>query len=236
MKHAFHLDQLLNQNSWKEAIDTELESINKFATFRVLEEDEPLPPGYIKIPYHIIFDVKFDLRHRTRLVAEGNWNVLVNDETHSGVAGMDKVRMDFFLVELSNLKCCASDVSSAHLHGITRENVHFIAGPEFGVFEGRILIVFKSIYGLASSGARWHEAMSDKLRRMGFVPSRTDADMWIRDKGDHCELVATHVDDLLVWLKDETTIINEIKEEFKLKNVGPPDCCLGGDVDCLTKN
>ena len=86
-----------------------------------------------------------------------------NDETCSGVIGMDTVRMGFFIGELNNLNCCAADVLSAHLHGITREKVHFIAGPEFGELEGRILTVCKSIHGLASSGARWHEVMSDKL-------------------------------------------------------------------------
>lgn len=94
------------------------------------------------------------------LVVGGNWNVLDNDETYSGVVGMDTIRMGFVLGELNNLKCCAADVSSTYLHGITREKVYFIAGPEFGEFEGRILIIYKSIYGLASSGARWHEVMS----------------------------------------------------------------------------
>jgi hypothetical protein len=36
-------------------------------------EDKFVPSGYQKIPYHIVFDVKYDLRHKARLVAGGNW-------------------------------------------------------------------------------------------------------------------------------------------------------------------
>ena len=49
-------------------------------------------------------------------------------------------------------------------------------------------------------------------------------------------MIAMHVDDLLVWSRDEMKIINDIKEEFQLKNVGPPDCCLGANVDCLSEH
>ena len=84
-----------------------------------------------------MFDVKFQgLRHRARSVAGGNWNILDNDETHCGAVGMDSVRIGFLLGELNQLKCCAADVSSAHLHGLTREKVHFVAGPEFGELQG----------------------------------------------------------------------------------------------------
>ena len=71
---------------------------------------------------------------------------------------------------------------------------------------------------------------------MGFTPSKTDSDMWIRDRGDHHELIATCVDDPLVWSRDVTTITKDIQDDFHLKNVGPPDCCLGGNVDSLNEH
>ena len=58
--HAIHLDGISNNNLWKEATNVELESINAFETFKVLEDTEEMPEGYIKIPYHIIYDCKFD--------------------------------------------------------------------------------------------------------------------------------------------------------------------------------
>ena len=87
--------------------------------------------------------------------------------------------MCFFQGKLNNLKCYAGNVSSAYLHGVTREKVYFIAGPEFRDLEGCILIIYKSLYGLCSSAARWHEVLADKLRRMGFKNSKADNDYGI---------------------------------------------------------
>ena len=40
---------------------------------------------------------------------------------------------------------------------VTKEKVVFIAGPEFGDREGHLMKVNKALYGLRTSGARWHE-------------------------------------------------------------------------------
>ena len=58
--HADHLDTIANNNLWKEAHFKEVDSLKKFKTFRALEPHEPLPEGYSLIPYHIIYDVKFE--------------------------------------------------------------------------------------------------------------------------------------------------------------------------------
>jgi hypothetical protein len=41
------------------------------------------------------------------------------------------------------------------------EKVYIVAGPEFGDREGDILIISKALYGLCSSGARWHDQFAD---------------------------------------------------------------------------
>jgi hypothetical protein len=41
--------------------------------FIVIDSGEDIPTGYQKIPYHMVFDVKYDLIHKERLVAGGNW-------------------------------------------------------------------------------------------------------------------------------------------------------------------
>ena len=59
-KAALNLDLENGDNLWKEAMKAEIDSINAFKTFRVLEDNEPIPPEYKCIPYHCIYDVKFD--------------------------------------------------------------------------------------------------------------------------------------------------------------------------------
>ena len=133
------LDKENRNTMWLDAMKQELKCLSEWEVFRTLEKGEQAPHGFKQIPCHFVFDVKYDLRHRTRLVAGGNWNVLESDETYSGVVGMDTVRMGFFIGELNNLNCCAADVSSACLHGVTREKDCFIAGQEFGELKERIL-------------------------------------------------------------------------------------------------
>ncbi|MCP4273878.1 MAG: hypothetical protein GY781_18300, partial [Gammaproteobacteria bacterium] len=228
--HALKLDEINGDHLWQEATDSEIGSINKFKTFRVLKKGESIPPGYRRIPYHLIFDVKFDGRRKCRLVAGGHRTPDVPpEEVYSGVVSMDTIRMVFVLSAMNNLDVCAADISTAFLYGKTREKVYVDAGPEFGELAGRIMIIDKGLYGLKSSAARFHEHLSAKLRSMGFRPSKADHDLWLRSAGDHYEYVATYVDDILAFSRDPMHIINEIKKDYMLKGVGIPEYYLGGN-------
>jgi hypothetical protein len=48
----------------------------------------------------MVFDVKYELRHKERLVAGGNWTLNDKEDVYSGVVRMDNVRIGFFLGEL----------------------------------------------------------------------------------------------------------------------------------------
>jgi hypothetical protein len=75
IKTAINLDKKNGNQLWQETIKTELKQLTDYQTFMVLDSVEDIPTGYQKIPYHIVFDVKYDLRHKARLVAGGNWTV-----------------------------------------------------------------------------------------------------------------------------------------------------------------
>jgi hypothetical protein len=111
----------MNENQlWQEAIKTELKQLTDYQTFIVLDSGEDIPTGYQKIPYHMVFDVKYDLRHKARLVAGGNWTVNDKEDICPGVVRMDTVRIGFFLGELYGVSCCACDIGNAFLYGRTK--------------------------------------------------------------------------------------------------------------------
>jgi hypothetical protein len=110
-------------------IETELKQLTDYQTFIVLDSGKDLPTGYQKIPYHMVFDVKYGLRHKTRLVEGGNSTVNDKVDIYSGVVRMDTVRVVFFLGELYGLSCCACDIGNAFLYGKTKEKVNKTAGP-----------------------------------------------------------------------------------------------------------
>ena len=93
------------------------------------------------------------------------------------------------------------------------------------------MIIDKGLYGLRSSSARFHEHLSTKLRNLGFLPSKADADFWYKDMGDHYEYLATYVDDILVFGRKPLETIKELQKHYVLKGIGVPEYYLGGNID-----
>ena len=124
---------------------------------------------------------------------------------------------------------CAADISTAFLYRKTREKFYVIAGDEFGSNKGKRMLIDKRLYGLASSAARFYDNLAATLRKMDFLPSKADHDLWMREKGDHYEYIATYLDDLLVFSKRPMDIIDKIRKTYELKGVGAPEYYLGSD-------
>ena len=201
-KHGLELDKVNGNCLWKSATATELKQINDYETFREPMEENNLLE-YQLIPYHMIYDVKFDGRRKARLVAGGNWTVTPKEDIYSRVIGMDSVRLAFALASMHDLDVCAADVGNAFLYRKTKEKVMIKAGPEFGEHAGKIVVIDKGLYGLKSSAAHFHEHLAAKLRKMGFKPSRTDLDLWYRKEKHYYKYIATYVDNILAFSKGD---------------------------------
>ena len=124
--------------------------------------------------------------------------------------------------------------------GVTQkpEAVVFEAGPEFGELKGRLLKVIKAQCGLKSPGKMWHDRLHDVLTAMGWIPSKAESDIWMKDCGSHYECIAVCVDNLLIASKKPQEIIDALKGEpnnFKLKGTRPVTCHLGCDSSETTK-
>ena len=147
------------------------------------------------------------------------------DSVYSSVVSLRSIRTITFLAGLNGLTLMAGGVGNAYLEAYTREKVCFKAGPEFGELVGCIMVIDKALYGLRSSGARFHEKFATTLNAFGFQPSFADSDVWMRDAGDAYEYVCTYVDDLLVAMRNPQPFMDALQAEphnYKLKGVGPP--------------
>ena len=230
VNHALQIDAMNGNTDWQDAINTELKQIQQYRTFRFLKRGEWLR-DFQRIPYHIIFDVKFDLRKKARLVAGGHLTSPPKEDLYSGVVDLMTVRLGHMLAAINGLQVCAADIGNAFLYGKTREKVFVIAGKEFGAeMAGAPLIIDRGLYGLRSSSARFHEHLSAKLRALGYRPSKADTDFWIKECPDHYEYIATYVDDVLVYSKRPLDVIKALQEDYILKGIGIPRYYLGGDI------
>ena len=229
---AERLDKENGNTKWADARAKEMEALTEYKTFTVLKPGEKAPKEYRRIPGFFIYDVKHDLRRKARFVAGGHVTKPPKEETYSGVVDHESVRLTLFVAEMNNLQVRAADIGNAYLHATTRERVFIVAGPEFGPeLEGRILIIVKSLYGLKSSAARWHEELAQTLREMGFEPSKADFDLWIKDCETHYEYICVYVDDIIAASLNADALLEEfrVRAHYKLKGVGQPAYYLGGN-------
>jgi hypothetical protein len=236
--HAMFLDRRNGNTKWQDANKLEFDQLDDYHTFQDIGHSKTATPpsGYKKIRVHLVFDVKHDGRHKVRCVADGHLTDIPLDSVYSGVVSLRGLRMMLFLAELNQLDVWATDVGNAYLEAETKEKIYIIAGSEFGNREGHILIIKKALYGLRSSGLRWHERFSDCLRDdEGFTPCKAEPDIWIRPAHDEScyEMVAVYVDDLAIGMKDPEGFLKVLtdKYKFKLKGSGPITFHLGCDFE-----
>jgi Reverse transcriptase (RNA-dependent DNA polymerase) len=230
VKEAYELDKKNGNTNWADAMKSEVDSLNQFNTFKD-KGTIPYLPDYKRIIVHFVFAVKHDLRHKARLVAGGHLTDASIEGTYSGVVSLRSLRIALVAAELNNLEIMVGDVSSAYLEAYTQEKVCFIAGPEFGDLQGHLLVIERALYGLRTSGARWHDRFADTLREMGYFPCKADPDVWMKDCITHYEYVCVYVDDLMVIGKNPKDFLDTLTEKYhyQLKGVGKPSYHLGGD-------
>ena len=185
-KQALQLDEQNGNSKWYDATKLEMDQINEYKVFQDHEKAQidpksrkvsNAPDGYQKIRVHLIFAVKHDGRHKARLVAGGN---LTPDPIESIYSGVVSIRLVIFLAKLNNLEVWGADIGNAYLEAKTKEKLYVVTGPEFEELEGHILVIYKALYGLKSSGLRWSQKIHDFMLDMGFSPCKADPCVWFR--------------------------------------------------------
>jgi hypothetical protein len=161
-EEALKLDELNQNTKWENATITEMSQLKEYVCFidaGIYGRDKP-PDGHKKIRAHLVFDIKHDGHHKACYVAGGHLTDVPNMSVYSVVVSLQGLRMVAFLSELNGLDLWATDIGNAYLEAKTSELLFIVAGPEFGDLEGHMLVIYKALYGLRSSGLRWHECFS----------------------------------------------------------------------------
>ena len=121
-----------------------------------------------------------NFRRKARLVADGHKTDPPASVTYSTVVSRDSVRICLMLAALNDLDVKCADVENAYLNAPCREKYWTVAGPEFGIDEGKIFIICRALYGLKSSGAAYRSHLAKSLDEIGFKSSIADPDVWLR--------------------------------------------------------
>eukprot|EP00984_Skeletonema_dohrnii_P026367 scaffold15707_cov94-Skeletonema_dohrnii-CCMP3373.AAC.1 len=249
---AMRLDEANGNTKWKDSETTEKNQLLEYKTFedRGHKSVATKPgPEYTKINLHIVYVVKHDGRYKSRIVAGGHMTEIPLESVYSGVVSLRGVRFVIFLAELNGLELYQTDVGNAYLESYMREKVWVIGGPELHDLKDHVLIIRKALYGLKSSGLRWHERFPDVLRDMGFTPCIAEPDIWMRamdkdgnvikdtakkkpmkstttekpiplEDGSYYKYIAVYTDDLTIASRDANAIISTLTGKYKFKLKG----------------
>ena len=239
IQEAYAIDLENGNKLWSVAIKKELKNV--LVAFHLLEEGENIPVGSKQIPYHIIFDVKFDLTRKARLVAGGHRNKDVPARaTYSSVVSRDSVRLMFLIAALNELNILAADIGNAYLNAPCKERVHVRVGPElFGEENtGKIAIIVRALYGLKSARASWRNHLSIAIQtELGFTSSKGDPDFYFKEKtspnGDpYYSYLIVYVDDILSVDHNPRESIDMIGSIFRIKenSIEKPKIYLGANI------
>ena len=88
----------------------------------------------------------------------------------------------------------------------------------------------KSLYCLKQSPQMWHFKLHTYLVSIGFNSLQAEPNIYIRKDGAIYVIIGVYVDDLPIASNSIASIrktINQLKEKFLVKDLGPLEYCLG---------
>ena len=127
------------------------------------------------------------------------------------------------------------DVKNAFLNGELEEEVYMEQpqGYMHQQYPNYVCKLKKALYGLKQPPRAWNHKLVEYLVKCDFIVSNSDSSLYIKHNGKHIVLLCIYVDDLILTGncgKDIQDIKGELKEEFKISNLGEHKYFLGIEV------
>ncbi|WVZ83089.1 hypothetical protein U9M48_030269 [Paspalum notatum var. saurae] len=221
-------------DNWKEAVQSELDSILSNGTWELTER----PYGCKPIGCKWVFKKKLSPdgtieKYKARLVAKGYTQKEGEDffDTYSPVARMTTIRVLLSLAVSYGLIIHQMDVKTAFLNGELKEEIYMEQPDGFVVKgqESKVCKLLKSLYSLKQAPKQWHKKFDITLTSAGFAVNGADSCVYYRYGGGKGVILCLYVDDILIFGTD-IDVINEVKSflsmKFDMKDLGEADVIL----------
>ncbi len=228
----------IDASFWKDAIQSELESIMSNQTWEIVD----LPRGSKTINSKWIFKKKLKTdgtidRFKARLVIKGFTQKYGIDyfDTYSPVTKIATIRALIALASANDLLVHQMDVKTAFLNGDLHEEIYMQQPPGFVIpgKEHKVCKLKKSLYGLKQAPKQWYEKFHKTILDFGFVVNGSDACVYSKMFNEKCVIICLYVDDMLI-IGTHLDVIKQTKEylssKFEMKDLGEVDVILGVKV------
>ena len=225
-------------DKWQEAMQAEMESMEKNGVWELVEADPKQKPIGCKWVYKTKRDATGGIeRHKARLVAKGfsQKEGIDYTETFSPVSCKDAFRIIMALVAHYDMELHQMDVKTAFLNG-ELEEVIYMKQPEGFIETGNENLVCrlrKSIYGLKQASRQWYKKFDSVISKFGFTENLVDECIYLKSVGNQFIFLVLYVDDILLassnlkLLKDTKSFLSS---NFDMKDLGEASYVLGIEI------
>ena len=216
---------------WLEAIESELASLEKNGTYRVVE----LPKGKKALKNKWVFRVKTrtdgSLKYKARLVIKGFLQKEGVDysETFAPVVKYKSLRLLLGIANQRNMEVHQMDVTTAFLHGDLEEEIYMVP-PEGLEEQGKVWKLERSLYGLKQAPRCWNKKIDQFLVAEGFNRNSSDYATYSKGIGEKQVILALYVDDLLIMsenLQEVKEVNSALSSKFEMVDFGEVSTVLG---------
>eukprot|EP00253_Pinus_taeda_P008999 PITA_08999 len=236
---SIHFEDAIKDKKWIEAMDEEMNSIERNNTWELVE----LPKGKEVIGVKWVYKTKCNAegkieRHKARLVVKGYKRQYGRDyeETFAPVARMEIVRAVPSIVAQNKWKVYQMDVTSTFLNGVLIEEVYIEQplGYEKKGQEHKVCRLKKALYGRKQAPRAWYSRIDSCLLENEFAKCEGEPTVYIKEKDGKISIVVLYVGDVIFTRNDDYLIKNfktVMKEEFEMTDMGLLRYFLGIEVD-----
>lgn len=220
LEDPINYDEAIKHKDWSEAIQKELGAHKKYGTWEISE----LPKEKKAIDTKWVFRTKADNTKKARIVAKG-FQEETTENIYAPVARMTTVRLFLNKAVQEDLPIKQMDIPTAFLNGELKSDIYIKYPEGLAKEKGKVLKLRKALYGLKEAPRCWNEKLNDFLIKKGFNRSQRDFCLYTGNN----VYILIFVDDILV-IGDGQKIIQNLKEEFKAKDMGNIHKFLGMEI------
>jgi hypothetical protein len=221
---------------WKTAMDIEIDTLLKANTWTPVQRPEDKNIVGSKWVFRIKYKADGSIdKYKARLVARGFTQIYGVDyyDTYSPVARISSLRAVLAIAAHNDWEIESFDFNGAYLNGELDEDEEIYMQPPPGYdfeYEGEVLKLEKSLYGLKQAGRRWYETLSRALIDLGFWISENDPGIFIKYIDEDILILVIYVDDCTLTGSSAELIdeyIDILDSIFSLTHLGPIYWLLG---------
>jgi hypothetical protein len=178
--HALKIDKRNGNTLWAGTIAKEMKDVH--IAFKCLNLGKRTPLDYKWIKCYMIFDIKIeDFRRKAHMVSGGHMTGALTIMTYASVVSRETVRIALTIAALNDLELKVADILNAYISSKIKKKVWCVLGPEFGPNAGKSAIIVRTLYGLKSAGAAFHDHLADCMQHLGYKSCPANQDLWYKE-------------------------------------------------------